>query len=112
MLKDATYHTLFHNDKDYIRAVVNEDANRVEIFFENREEFYSHKNDETENISIYGLLRRINSFLRHFKMFLFEWARCYMTLVNIERDGSEDAMTLESAASSILYRLDLNVRMV
>lgn len=108
LLKDATYHTLFHNDKGYIRTIVNEDTNRVEIYFENREDFYSHKNDAAENISIYGLLRGINTFLRHFKVFLFEWARCYMTLINKERDSNEDAMTMESAASSILHRLDLS----
>lgn len=108
LLKDATYHTLFHNDKEYIRAAVNDEENRVDIFFEDRDEFYSHKNDEDRAIGIFGLLREINRFLSHFKLFLFAWSRHYMDSINGSRNLEDDAMTMENAMSSIMDRLGLN----
>lgn len=110
LLKDATYHTIFSDDKKYIRAEKNEEENRVDIFFETRERFYenSRKTIEENNISVYALLREINRFLGHFRIFLFSWARKYMKLINKERDPKDDEMTLENALSSILRKFELN----
>ena len=108
LLKDATYHTLFHNNKNYIRAAINNYENRIDIFFEDRAEFFAHKKESKQNIVIFGLLREINRFLGHFKRFLFSWAEKYMEDTNAERSAEDDAMTIDGAISSILKRLDLN----
>lgn len=120
LLKDATYHTLFHDNKGYIRAARNNHKNRIDIFFETREEFYAHVKEnkekkieeedieEEKNIVVYALLREINRFLIHFRKFLFVWARHYMLEINAGRNPEDDEMTLENAISTILYKFELS----
>ena len=109
LLKDATYHTLFHDNKGYIRATRNNDENRIDIFFETRKEFYAHVNkNKEENIVVYALLREINRFLIHFRTFLFEWARHYMHEINARRNPEDDELTLENAISTILDKFELS----
>lgn len=122
LLKDATYHTLFHDNKGYIRAARNNHENRIDIFFETREEFYAHVKKRTlkkrtfkkrtfkkkKNIVVYALLREINRFLIHFRKFLFVWARHYMQEINAGRNQEDDEMTLENAISTILYKFELS----
>lgn len=109
LLKDATYHTLFHDNKGYIRATKNADENRIDIFFETRKEFYAHvKENKEENIVVYALLREINRFLIHFRTFLFEWARHYMHEINARRNPEDDELTLENAISTILDKFELS----
>lgn len=109
LLKDATYHTLFHDNKGYIRAARNDDENRIDIFFETREEFYAHvKKNKEENIVVYALLREINRFLIHFRTFLFVWARHYMQEINARQNPEDDELTLENAISTILDKFELS----
>jgi hypothetical protein len=108
LLKDATYHTILHDNKNYIRANINEDENRVDIFFENREEFYS--NQKENDIGIFSMLREINRFLSHFRLFVYNWAKYYMDITNRNRKLDDDNMTIENAMSSILRRLELTDR--
>lgn len=110
LLKDATYHTILHDDKKYICANINEDENRVDIFFENREEFYSNKDKLDNDIGIFSMLREINRFLLHFRSFVYAGARHYMHITNYKRKPDDDAMTIENAMSSILRRLELTDR--
>lgn len=106
LFKDATYHTLFHDDKKYIRANVDKEENRIKIYFEDHNDFYKKRNEN--EISVYALLRDINSFLRHFRIFLFAWARNYKDEINAHRCPDDDEMTLENACSSILKKLELS----
>lgn len=110
LLKDATYHTILHDDKKYIRAMMNEDENRVDIYFENREEFYSHGEKDETYIGIFSMLREINRFLLHFRLFLYAWSRHYMDITNCNRKPEDDSMTIENAMSSILRCIGLTRR--
>ena len=103
LLKDATYHTLCHEDKTYIRTAVNNEENRVDIFFEDAAAFYANK--EHQDMVVYSLLREVNRFLNHFKLFVYACAGHYMDIVNEAREPDDDAMTLENAVSSILSKL-------
>ena len=110
LLKDATYHTLFQEGKEYIRAVRNETENRVDVLMWTKEEFRSRRDVDSE-MSVYGLLREINRFLARFRIFLLSWATNYMRIMNEARISSapdSDAMTMENALKTILHRLALS----
>ena len=110
LLKDATYHTLFQENKEYIRAARNEKENRVDILMETREEFHSRRHDAESEISVYSLLREISRFLARFRVFLNLWADSYMNIINQRRgpDETADRMTKENALKAISRRLDLS----
>lgn len=108
LFKDAAFHTIFHDDKSYIRAAKNKAENRIDIFFENKKEYEQMRNSEAQNIFVYALLREINRFLIHFRSFLFMWARQYMGIVNKGRENTDDEFTLENAISSILDRIKVS----
>lgn len=81
----------------------------MDIFFEDRKEFYEKERRNKENsIVIYALLRQINRFLMHFRTFLFAWTRNYMQEVNCRRNPEEDEMTMENAISTILDKFELS----
>jgi len=106
LFNDGSFHTVLKDGAQYIRATLNEEDNRIDVFFEGKEEFFKNRNKE-KDIVLYSLLREINLFLLHFRMFSMEWARNYMDIVNNSRSGIMDAMSLENAISSILKRLEL-----
>ena len=106
LFNDGSFHTVLKDDAQYIRATLNEEDNRIDVFFEGKEKFFKNRNKERD-IVLYSLLREINLFLLHFRMFSMEWARNYMDIVNNSRSGIMDAMSLENAISSILKRLEL-----
>ncbi len=106
LFNDGSFHTVLKEGAQYIRSVLNEDDNRIDIFFEKKEDFFKNRNKE-KDIVLYSLLREINLFLRHFRLFSIEWARNYMNIVNRFRSEIMDAMNLEDAISSILKRLEL-----
>lgn len=106
LFNDGSFHTVLKEGAQYIRSTLNEEDNRIEVFFEGKEDFFKNRNKE-KDIVLYGLLREINLFLLHFRLFSIEWARNYMDIVNSSRSGITDAMNLENAISSILKRLEL-----
>lgn len=106
LFNDGSFHTVLKEGNQYIRSTLNEEDNRIDVFFEGKEEFFKNRNKE-KDIVLYSLLREINVFLLHFRLFSIEWAKNYMDIINSARDGIVDAMNLENAISTILKRLEL-----
>lgn len=106
LFNDGSFHTVLKEGAQYIRSTLNEEDNRIDVFFEGKEEFFKNRNKE-KDIVLYSLLREINVFLLHFRLFSIEWAKNYMDIINRARDGIVDAMNLENAISTILKRLEL-----
>lgn len=106
LFNDGSFHTVLKEGAQYIRSTLNEKDNRIDVFFEDKEDFFKNRNKE-KDIVLYSLLREINLFLLHFRLFSIEWARNYMDIINRSRNGIMDAMNLENAISSILKRLEL-----
>lgn len=107
LFNDGSFHTVLKEGTQYIRSTLNEKDNRIDVFVEGKEAFFKNRNKE-KDIFLYSLLRDINLFLRHFRLFAIEWARNYMGIVNSSRNGIMDAMNLENAISTILKRLELS----
>ena len=78
-----------------------------EDFVDQRQTFLFH---DGSFHTVFSLLREINLFLLHFRLFSIEWAKNYMVIVNSSRNDITDAMNLENAISSILKRLELTNR--
>lgn len=106
LFNDGSFHTVLKEGTQYIRSTLNEEDNRIDVFFEGKEEFFKNRNKE-KDIVLYSLLREINVFLLHFRLFSIEWAKNYMDIINSAREGIVDAMNLENAISTILKRLEL-----
>lgn len=115
LFRDTTYHTVAHDDWDYIRACRNHEENRVDLYLEKRKAYYENQAASGEDdIAIYGLLRDINRFLDHYKYFLLLWANNYCDEVNAVRkanavNGSRDQMTLDNAIYTIVSRMGLGL---
>lgn len=106
LFNDGSFHTVLREGAQYIRSTLNEKDNRIDVFFEGKDDFFKNRNKE-KDIVLYSLLREINIFLLHFRFFSIEWARNYMDIINSSRSGMMDAMNLENAISTILKRLGL-----
>lgn len=106
LFNDGSFHTVLKEGIQYVRMALNKEDNRVEIFFESKEEYYKNRNKE-KDIVLYRFLRDINSFFTVFRSFSIEWAKHYMEIVNKSRNETDDAMNLENAIHSILSRLGL-----
>lgn len=111
LFNDGSFHTVLKEGTQYIRAALNEEDNRIDVFFEGKDEFFKNRNKE-KDIVLYSLLREINVFLVHFRVFSIEWARNYMEIINSSRSGITDAMNLENAISTILRRLELTNKQI
>ena len=109
LFNDGSFHTVLREGAQYIRSTLNEEDNRIDVFFEGKDDFFKNRNKE-KDIVLYSLLRDINLFLLHFRLFTIEWARNYMEIVNSSRNGIMDVMNLENAISSVLKRLELTNR--
>ena len=107
LFNDGSFHTVLREGAQYIRSTMNEEDNRIDVFFEGKDEFFKNR-DKKKDIVLYSLLREINVFLLHFRLFSIEWARNYMNIVNSSRNEIMDAMNLENAISTILKRLELS----
>ena len=101
LFNDGSFHTVLREGAQYIRSTLNEEDNRIDVFFEGKDDFFKNRNKE-KDIVLYSLLRDINLFLLHFRLFTIEWARNYMEIVNSSRNGIMDVMNLENAISSVL----------
>lgn len=106
LFNDGSFHTVLKEGTQYIRSTLNKEDNKIDVFFENKEEFFKNR-DKDKDIALYSLLREINVFLLHFRLFSIKWARNYMERVNKKRGKNADEMSLENAVSSILKRLEL-----
>ena len=105
LLSDGSFHTVLQKKLKYTRAHVDKQRNIVGIHFEDKKSYF--QNRRKDDIAVYGMLRDINAFLRHFRIFLFEWARQYAKIENSRRQGGSDLMNLKNAVSSILNKLEL-----
>lgn len=106
LFNDGSFHTVLKEGAQYIRSTLNEEDNRIDVFFEGKDEFFKNRNKE-KDIVLYSLLREINVFLLHFRLFSIEWAKNYMDIINSTRSDTVDAMNLENAISTILKKLEL-----
>lgn len=106
LFHDGSFHTVFDNDKHYIRAHKNDTANRISIFLEDKKTFY--KNRKSTDIQIYRLVREIHSYLTYFAKCLYSWGDAYCRIVNSGRETQRDKMTLEMAVNTILSRLSIS----
>lgn len=106
LFNDGSFHTVLKEGTQYIRSTLNEEDNRIDVFFEGKDDFFKNRNKE-KDIVLYSLLREINVFLLHFRLFSIEWAKNYMDIINSSRAGIVDAMNLENAISTILKKLEL-----
>ena len=101
LFNDNSYHTMFRNNCNYIRATLDKDKKRVNIYFENKEQYYKNKKDD--DIVIYSLVRNISSFLNKFRYMVLTLALNYSNYINDERSSKEDQFTIENASKTI-YR--------
>ena len=106
LFNDGSFHTVLKKGAKYIRTTLNEEENKLDIFFENKDNFYKNRN-KAKDIVLYGLLREINGFLIQFRYFVYEWAKNYMNRINNRRTDNEDMMSFDNAVSTILKRLEL-----
>lgn len=107
MFNDGTFHTVLKEGANYIRSTFNEEDNRIDIFFEDKDTFYKNRNPE-KDISLYSMLRDINMFLFHFKLLILEWAKNYMNIINSTRNSTSDAMSIENSVKTVLNCLGIN----
>lgn len=106
LFNDNSYHTMLRNNRNYIRVTPNINENQVQIFFENKNEYYENKRED--DIVIYALIRSINAFLNKLRYFVFNWGGFYVKSENVKRTEMEDEFTLENAICSIYRELSLN----
>ena len=81
LFNDGSFHTVLKEGAQYIRSSLNKEDNRIDVFFEGKDDFFKNRNKE-KDIVLYSLLREINVFLLHFRLFSIEWARNYMEIIN------------------------------
>ena len=64
LLSDGSFHTVLQKKLKYTRAHVDKQRNIVGIHFEDKKSYF--QNRRKDDIAVYGMLRDINAFLRHF----------------------------------------------
>lgn len=106
LFNDNSYHTMFRNKCNYIRATLDNSRSRVNIYFENKEQYYKNKKDD--DIVIYSLVRNISSFLNKFRYMVLTLAQNYSNYINDERSSKEDQFTIENASKTIYREFSLS----
>lgn len=106
LFNDNSYHTMFRNNCNYIRATLDKDKHKVNIFFENKEQYYQNRKDE--DIVIYSLVRKISSFFNRFRYMVLDLAAKYSNHVNEGRGNKEDQFTIENATKTIYREFSLS----
>ena len=101
LFNDSSYHTMFRNNKNYIRAAFDKKSERINIYFEEWEEYY--KNRSENDIIIYSLVRNIASFLNRFRLMVLMLGKKYSDYENSIREANQDEFTMENAMKTI-YR--------
>ena len=69
LFNDGSFHTVLKEGAQYIRSSLNKEDNRIDVFFEGKDDFFKNRNKE-KDIVLYSLLREINVFLLHFRLYL------------------------------------------
>lgn len=106
LFNDSSYHTMLRNNCNFIRASVEEVNNRVAIYFENKDEYYSNKKDD--DIIVYSLVRQITSFLNRFRIMLLSLGNELSKSINNNRENKEDEFTIENAIKTICSEFHLS----
>lgn len=101
LFNDNSYHTMLRNSCNYIRAALDKENSKVNIFFENKEDYYMNRKDN--DIVIYSLVRNISSFLNKFRFMILTLSTQYANYVNKSRNSKEDEFTIENSMKT-LYR--------
>lgn len=101
LFNDNSYHTMLRNNCNYIRATSDKENNKINIYFENNEDYY--KNRKENDIVIYSLVRNISSFLTKFRFMILNLSAIYANYVNKSRASKEDEFTIENSMKT-LYR--------
>jgi hypothetical protein len=101
LFNDNSYHTMLRNNCNYIRATLDKENSRVNIYFENKQDYYNNRKDD--DIIIYSLVRKISSFLTKFRFMILTLATAYANHINESRHSKEDEFTIENAMKT-LYR--------
>lgn len=101
LFNDSSYHTMFRNNCNYIRATLDKENDKVNIYFENKEDYYKNRKDD--DIVIYSLVRNISSFLNKFRFMILTLSTLYANHVNRSRQSKEDEFTIENSMKT-LYR--------
>lgn len=104
-LVEPSYY-LFRNNYNYIRAALDKDKNRVNIYFENKEQYYNNRKDD--DIIIYSLVRNISSFLNKFRYMVLNLSQNYSNYINDKRSSKEDQFTIENASKTIYREFSLS----
>lgn len=110
LFHDTSYHTVLDCKKTHIRAVRNDEQAQVQIHFETRDNYNSHRNES--HIVIQNLLRKIHVFLLRFQRYVYGWADCYAKQVNACKSAVEDLYTTAAAAESIFREYGLTPEQV
>lgn len=110
LFNDNSYHTMLRNNRNYIRVTPNSGEQQVQIFFENKDEY--EKNKSESDLVIYGLIRRINSFLNQLRYLTFAWAYHYAKSENEQRTELEDEFTIENSMYSLYREFSLSERQI
>lgn len=106
LFNDSAYHTMLRNNCHFIRASVEEVNNRVSIYFENKDEYYSNKKED--DIIVYSLVRQITSFLNRFKIMILSLGNELSKYINNNRGNKEDEFTVENAIKTICSEFHLS----
>lgn len=61
LFNDGSFHTVLKEGAQYIRSTLNEEDNRIDVFFEGKDDFFRNRN-KGKDIVLYSLLREINVF--------------------------------------------------
>lgn len=97
---------MFRNNYNYIRAALDKDKNRVNIYFENKEQYYNNR--KYDDIIIYSLVRNISSFLNKFRYMVLNLSQNYSNYINDKRSSKEDQFTIENASKTIYREFSLS----
>lgn len=106
LFTDCSYHTMLRNNCSYIRVSLEEINNRVTIYFENKDEYYSNRKDT--DIIVYSLVRQITNFLNKFRIMLLNLASELRNVINNKRENKDDEFTIENAIKTICSEFHLS----
>lgn len=106
LFNDNSYHTMFRNNCNYVRATLDKDKNRVNIYFENKDQYYQNRKED--DIVIYTLVRNISSFLNKFRYMVLILAQNYSNYINEKRSSKEDQFSIENASKTIYREFSLS----
>lgn len=115
LFNDGSFHTLLNKNAGFIRAAYNDEDNKIDIFFENKENYYKNKDIDKNNkkdINLYSLITAIDNFISIFRFSYLNWADKYRQNINAKRESHDREMSGADAVSTILQRLNLSDKQI